>query len=176
MKKVWKPVGRIAKAAGIVIVIGIVAMFTMAMAIRPLRTGFWNAIVEWYENYVFVSLPDAADLPQEIEEIKFPSNIPEGWTITVDSKRRNSVSSILSGLNDELIFLDQMVIGPYDDTWLDRTETMISEIMLSGEYKAQLAEYSDGSIILIWKKSYVYYLSSFNCSLDLVKQIAESID
>ena len=176
LKKVWKPVGHVVKTVGIVIVVGIVALFTMAMAIRPLRTAVWDAVVEWYENYVTVSLPEEADYPQEIEEIKFPSYIPEGWSITVDSKKPKKVSYVLTGENDELIFIDQMVIGYSDELHIDNTEVELSEVMLNGQTETQLAEYSDGRIILIWKKAYVFFMETFDCPLDLVIQIAESIN
>ena len=61
LKKILKPVGRVAKAAGIVLVTGIVVVFTMLMAIRPIRTAIWEAAVEWYNECVFISLPDETE-------------------------------------------------------------------------------------------------------------------
>jgi hypothetical protein len=61
LKKILKPVGRVAKAAGIVLVTGIVVVFTMMMAIRPIRTAVWDAAVEWYNECVFISLPDETE-------------------------------------------------------------------------------------------------------------------
>ena len=61
LKKILKPVGRVAKAAGLVLVTGIVVVFTKMMAIRPIRTAIWDAAVEWYNECVFISLPDETE-------------------------------------------------------------------------------------------------------------------
>ncbi len=174
INKILKPIGRAAKTVGLVIVVGIVALFTMAMAIRPIRTAVWDAVVEWYEDFIAVRSSDTPDHPLTIEEIRFPTYIPEGWSITVDSNQQGMVSLTITGTNDEMIFLEQKVIT--DEIWIDNADVELFEILLNGQNAAQLAQYSDGMIQLIWENSYVFHLTSYECSLDLVLRIAESIN
>ena len=61
LKKILKPFGKAAKVVGIVLVTVIVVVFTMMMAIRPIRTAVWDAVVEWYEECGSVSLPEKTE-------------------------------------------------------------------------------------------------------------------
>ena len=74
-----------------------------------------------------------------------------------------------------MIIVQQWAIDFADDVWIDNTEVDLSDVLINGKYKAQLAQYSDGMIQLIWENSYVFHLTSYDCPLELVLQIAESI-
>ncbi len=176
LKKVWKPVGHVAKTVGLVIIVGIVALFTTAMAIRPLRTAVWDAVVEWYEEYIVIHSSGSAENPQTIEEIHFPTYVPEGWSITVEAKSNAGIRYTLSDGEDRTIYVEQAVNGSSNEVSIDNTEVELTEILLNEQYPAQLAVYEDGMIILIWENTYRFGIISFGCGQDLVLQIAESIN
>lgn len=66
------------KIAMIFVAIILVAVVTV-MSVSALRNAVWNAILEWYEEYIDIKYTGTEDpIVDKIEEIHKPTNLPEG--------------------------------------------------------------------------------------------------
>ena len=175
-KERWAPVFHYAKIAGIILVSVISILFAAAMMIQPVRAAFFNAIVQWYDNYVAIRFVSEEDVPTKIEEVKYPSYLPEGWQIELDYQGKVTVESTLFNPSDgAVIYYEQTVHSSRNEIWFDNTDAVVTEVYLNGQQPAHLFSYEDGSFALSWNDVYDFSLISDQCSLDLLLKIAESI-
>ena len=175
-KERWAPVFHYAKIAGIIFVSVISILFAAAMMIQPVRAAFFNAIVQWYDNYVAIRFVSEEDFPTTIEEVKYPTYLPEGWQIELDYQGIGGADyKIVNRTGDIVICVEQSPYNQADEIWFDNTEAEITDILLNGQYTAQLITYQDGNYALTWNNIYNYNLISYQCDLELVLLIADSI-
>jgi hypothetical protein len=175
-KEKWTPVFHCAKIAGIILVSVISILFAAAMMIQPVRAAFFDAIVQWYDDYIAIRFVPEEDVPTKIEEVKYPTYLPKGWQIELNYQGIGGADyKIVNQKGDIVIYIEQSPHNQVDEIWFDNTDAEITEILLNKQYSAQLITYNDGNYALTWNNIYNYYLISYQCDLELVLRIAESI-
>jgi len=154
------------RAAMVVLVIGTV-LFASAMSIEAVREKFWNAIVEWYEDYIavmFVNDEESDTMADAEFEVREPSYLPEGVTKGEQIVSRVRCSTTYS--NSEISILLEQFIKPDNDIKIDNNNCVLTDIVILN-YKGVLAEYTNGQMqtMLIWEdKLYRYKLiAKTNC-------------
>ena len=87
--KIIKPV----RIAGVACLICISITFTACVSIPKIREAMWNAVVEWYDEYIAVRfnkgnseniLPEP---PETIDEINAPCYMPDGYSASSSKTR-----------------------------------------------------------------------------------------
>lgn len=175
-KERWAPVFHYAKIAGIILVSVISILFAAAMIIQPVRAAFFNAIVQWYDDYIAIRFDYEEEVPTKIEEVKYPTYLPEGWQIELDFQGTVSVEATLfDPINGAVLYYKQIVHSSDNEIWFDNTDAVITEVVLNGQHPAQLISYDDGNYALSWNNVYDYSLVSDHCDLDMLLKVAESI-
>lgn len=146
------------RVAVVVLVIGTV-LFASAMSIDAVREKFWNAIVEWYEDYIAVMFVDdaAEDTMANVEfEVREPSYLPNGFTKGRQIKKDFSCSTIYIYNEQEVLFLEQLMDTTSD---LKIDNNCIATDIMVNKYPGILIEYSNTEhyYTIIWKDEYYYY-------------------
>ena len=168
------------RAAVVVLVIGTV-LFASAMSIEAVREKFWNAIVEWYEDYIAVLFVDdtAEDTMADVEfEVQEPSYLPEGVVKGEQIHKTFSCTTIYSFENKNAIRLEQYLYSN-DKMKIDNVGCEISQITINS-YEVLVAEYKESkqSYIMVWEdETYWYKLTSWLKILDKedLQQIISSL-
>lgn len=168
------------RIAVVVLVIGTV-LFASAMSIEAVREKFWNAIVEWYEDYIAVMFVDETeeDTMMEVEfEVREPSYLPEGIVKVeqVEGKYKYNISYYYDNL--PAIYFEQFV-KPKDEIKVDNDNCVISFINIDC-YEGMFIEYPDNSShnVIIWEDEYYRYKLSLKIpfiSIEELQRIASSI-
>ena len=151
------------RAAVVVLVIGTV-LFASAMSIEAVREKFWNAIVEWYEDYIAVMFVDdtAGDTMMDVEfEVREPSYLPEGIVKgkQIEGKYNSCTSYNYYDVQNAL-YLEQL-IADSNNIKVDNKDGAVSNINVA-TYDGILVEYTNGKqyYSIIWKdNTYLYNLS-----------------
>ena len=78
-KIAFRKIRYISSKIAMIFVAIILATFVTVMSVSALRNAVWNAIVEWYEEYIDIKYTGTDDpVIDKIEEIHKPTNLPEG--------------------------------------------------------------------------------------------------
>jgi len=168
------------RAAVIVLVIGTV-LFASAMSIEAVREKFWNAIVEWYEDYIAVMFVDdgTSDTMMDVEfEVREPSYLPEGVVKGEQVVKKFSCRTIYTYRSQEIFLLEQLHKST-KGTKIDINECSISNITID-KYSGVLAEYNNNKqyYTIVWEdEKYYYTINSRTPTLnkDELIKIASSI-
>lgn len=147
------------RAAVIVLVIGTV-LFASAMSIEAVREKFWNAIVEWYEDYIAVMFVDdeTSDAMADVEfEVREPSYLPDG-VVKGEQYITKFNSSIIYYLYGEKAILLEQYINHKNDTTIDNTNGLITELRING-YDSFIIEYDNNEqhYMIIWNDEHYRY-------------------
>ena len=175
-KEMWAPVFHHAKIAGIILVSVISILFAAAMMIQPVRAAFFNAIVQWYDNYIAIRFVSEEDVPTTIQEVKYPTYLPDGWRIDLNRQGTGSVQyTIYNSEDTAVVYCQQTIFSPDDEMWFDDTDATIEEIILNGGKKAQLIKYKEGDYALTWADNYSYSFFGVQCDMEVLIQLAGSV-
>ena len=161
-KKEYREFYRYAK----VLVASLIVVFTVSFAaVTNVDAGIrelWDAIVNFYNDFISVMFEEQTKAPETLEEKREPTLIPFEWEMQVVNY--NSYSYSIRYLNDGEIVLTyfQSVINTHKQMG-DNEHTDFSNVTI-GEYKGVIFEYVDKNYIsLKWSdKEYCYF---FTCDL-----------
>ena len=88
-KKRSHPAFHALKIAAIACLICISLLFTACVSIPEVREAMWEAVVEWYDEYIAVRFRGnssrsgaSSRAPASIEEVNLPKYMPDGYTTT----------------------------------------------------------------------------------------------
>jgi hypothetical protein len=174
-KERWSLVLRYVKIAGIILVSVISILFAAAMMIQPVRAAFIDAIVQWCDNYIGIRFTMDEEVPTVIEEIKYPTYLPDGWIIEDGFTSKIGADYVITDGMNKQIYIEQHVINSHEEIWYDNVEAMISDVVLSPNISAKLISYPDGMIILTWENQYIYEITDYDGEVELLIHIAESM-
>ena len=154
-------------------------LFASAMSIGAVRTNFWNAIVEWFDDYISIKFDQTPAISSEnTADFKEPAYLPNGYE-AANRFITDYSNKITYHVNDTkaLIYIQKVISS--NETLIDNKNCILHDIEISS-YPGILAVYSNDilSYTLMWKDlKYSYMIESYNLDLsenELIK-IAESI-
>ncbi len=165
------------RAAVVMLVIGTV-LFASAMSIDAVREQFWNAIVEWYEDYIAVLFVDETeDTLMDVEfEVREPSYLPDGIVKGEQIKMRYSCYTTYYDDSQKVMDLAQNAHAE-NIMAIDNSNCVTTNITFNG-YAGILVEYTDISqhYAIIWQDeqySYTFTIySTFLSKEDLIKIVS----
>ncbi len=154
-------------------------LFASAMSIEAVRTNFWNAIVEWFDDYISLKfIQPIIYSTKNTADFKEPAYLPDGYEVTdrFDTDYSNKITYYMNGA--KALIYNQKVISS-NETLIDNENCTIHDIEING-YLGVLAVYSDNTIYytLTWKdQKYIYKIETYNFDLseDELIKIAESV-
>lgn len=141
-KRTYHPVLEVMKRVAVAVLVICTVLFASAMSIDAVREKFWNAVVEWYEDYIAVMFVDdtVRDTMMDVEfEVREPSYLPEGVVKGEQIKKHRSCETIFYYNDKEILHLEQFIIAN-NNTKIDNTEYTVSNIEIN-EFKGILAEH-----------------------------------
>lgn len=147
------------RIAVVVLVIGTV-LFASAMCIEAVREKFWNAIVEWYEDYIAVMFVDETeeDTIMDVEfEVREPSYLPEGVVKGEQIELKSSCYTTYYHNGSNVLYFEQL-LAHENDIKIDNNSCIITNIKVDtydGVFVKYLIEKQYCTII--WKDNYYYY-------------------
>ncbi len=169
----------IAKRVVAVLLIACTVLFASAMSIEAVRTNFWNAIIEWFDDYISIRFNQPTiESSENTADLKEPSYLPDGYK-AADKFKTDYSNKITYYVNDtKALIYNQKVIST-NETLIDNENCTIRDIEIGG-YPGVLAIYSDDVIYytLTWKdQKYIYKIETYYFDLfeDELMKIAESI-
>lgn len=147
------------RVAVVVLVIGTV-LFASAMSIEAVREKFWNAIVEWYEDYIAVMFVDdeERDTMADVEfEVREPSYLPEGVVKGEQIVRKNSSRITYYYGTEKTIWLEQYH-HPNNNVKIDNKNYTFSSVSID-KYSGFIIEYLNDSqrYTVVWEDEKYYY-------------------
>lgn len=172
------------RVAVVVLAILSAGMITVA-AIPSLREALFDAIVDWYEDYITINYktsedeivkPDAAqNYPTTIEQVKKPTYYQEGLVENI-AHQNNMQICIDYYFGDELLFSYKQLVFSENDMYINNKSAVVQNMEISG-CKANLIELVDSSHKeIIWTDGmYIYQLFTDVCDLELLITVAKSI-
>ena len=181
----FKKVMSVVSAACFVIVL---SLGISVVSVSSLRNAVWNAIVEWYEDFITVrygvgdddylqdSRAVAVTPPISIETVKKPTYLPEGVEEKVVSEGKIKVLFQYFDNNNYAFSYAQTILKE-KDKYFDNETVRIKEINVD-QNKYLLIEYVDKSEkILLWDdKTYIYEIMFSGDNLDEMIKIAQSVE
>jgi len=183
-KRTYHPVLEAMKRIAVVVLVIGTVLFASAMSIEAVREKFWNAIVEWYEDYIAVMFVDdtAGDTMMDVEfEVREPSYLPEGVVKGEQVTKHSSCHTGYFYKNKKILSLEQLII-PHEKIEVDNTNCILSEIYIN-KYHAILAEYiaPQKCYVIVWEDEYYRYnlitepFSTPSITVEELLEIASSI-
>lgn len=171
--------------------------FLTVMAIPDLREAVFEAVAEWYENYISIrfepgesaaseSADKASDTtgepggeqiavpPTTIEKVMKPTYIPDG---AEEDVLKNSKSSVVIDyyVGEDLILSYQQTPYKNKDKFYDNQASVYYNIFVN-EYNAVALEFGSGEKAILWTDGvYYYYVNSSVLGIDELTRIASSV-
>lgn len=172
------------KVAGIACLLAVSVTFTACMCIPKVREAMWEAVVEWYDDYIAVrfqpqeNLSDSnvnvIDPPKEIRDVNMPTYIPYGYTVIAQSSKLNFYQEYYDQ-DGNFIYTFSQGLKDQDHIEFDNSGGEIIKLLIN-EQDAVLIIGTDNIMSLIWSDSYYSYtLQGFFTSQDEIIQIANSV-
>ena len=179
----FKKIMSVASAACLIIVL---SLGICVVSVSSLRNAVWNAIVEWYEDYItvryvtpysdYLQSDVEATYPASIETVKKPTYLPEGVEekLVVKGDARISYEYCVS---DKFAFLYTQSVCIEDEKYFDNENVQMKEIEV-GDNIFLLINNSEKSLkTLLWTDNVYTYLISFESdNLDEMIKIAQSVE
>lgn len=175
MQKFIKPV----KVAGIACLVGISLTFTACVSIPKVREAMWDAVVEWYDDYIAVRfqkndpsalLPEA---PDEIEELNIPGYLPDGYSFN-SYKNINYFICEYYNSNDEYEYT--FIQGLRDNAILEIDETSqgLVEVDINGITGIMVTD--EDMMSVVWQDGkYSYAVQGVFQSESDILQVCKSV-
>lgn len=159
---------KIAIAAAIIIII----FTTTAFASEYARTKIHEFWVDTFPQFSVVSVEENRAVPTKILDEYLPRYIPEGYSISSDSKTDVSYSIVYQADNDVLVF-EQLTKESFIPV-IDTESVPITEIILNNGLSGFYCSNKDVNILVLHNDEYSFLLTS-QISIDELIKIGESI-
>ena len=165
-----------------VLVASLIVVFTVSFAaVTNVDAGIrelWDAIVNFYNDFISVMFEEQTKAPETLEEKREPTLIPDEWEKRVLNDTLNSYGIRYFDDGEKVLTYFQSVINIHKQMG-DNEHTDFSNVTI-GEYKGVIFEYVDKNYIsLKWSdKEYCYF---FTCDLRKITkeqliEIAKSVE
>lgn len=167
--------------------------FLTVMAIPDVRNAMFDAVVEWYENYVSVRFeagcgdepggissvdPDTAPAsvtpPTKIEKIMKPTYIPQGAEEDVVINNASCVAIDYYSVDDIIMSFNQMLFSD-GETLYDNSISGTNDVMVNGNRAIAFRHESQGNKLIWTDGEYYYQLRSVTLEIDELVKIASSV-
>lgn len=194
MRKHIAVVKKVASRVAIVILCILSAAFITVMSVSALRNAIWDAIVEWYDDYISIRFeapvadsndteysdsvhdenPVIVSPPTEILEYRKPMYIPEGVeeVVVLQSKGAYIIDYYIG---DELQYSYKQGLLNDDNKRVNNEDSIVYEIYVD-QKKVTIFE-SENSLetILVWEDGEYTYIFTSYITLDKLIEIVQSI-
>ena len=192
MKTTGQVLIRLAAAIMIIVTLSVV----LIGCVPGLRKAIYDAIVGWYNEYFTVRYenPDGYEketrhsgpletesaaveviAPTYIEEVRKPSNLPEGVWEDVLSENNTQITIDYYKGDEYLFSFTQGVLKP-NDKYVDNDDINIKDIVINGKNAKVLEYINKKEISIIWNDDdYSYHIFSTECNLETLLKYAESV-
>lgn len=177
---------RLLKCLKIVAVACLIVMslaFTACMTIPQVRASIWEAVIEWYDEYIAICFepskaPNVSSPPEEapatIEEINVPTYLPQGYTLMSAGDDLQFCQECYDA-DGELAYIFFQLLRDNSNTMIDSTDAAQTVVDING-VEGVLISGSEGMISLVWKDLfYTYELQGFGLSEEELLRIARSV-
>ena len=163
-------------AAAVLIVVSL--SFAAVMSVEAVRTALWNAIIEWYENSIFVKYENTDEIaaPGRILEYKEPIL---GDDFTRYQSRKDEQIFLLEYENSAgtvVITYRQQLLHNFE-TWLSNNNTEMKNIEVNGYNGISTTLVIEGiefNSILWYDDNYAYKISG-NISINELLNLAKAL-
>ena len=165
---------RVAVIALIVISIG----FAGVLSIDAVRAALWNAIVEWYEEYIAVAFvqEETVSAPTEILEYREPRGLGEEFVRY--EVGRNESSLIVEYESDVVLISYRQAVFDQFEIFLSNHESEIfNEIKVNG-YPGMITSATtniEQQLTILWHDDEYTYFIIGNITVDELLKVAESV-
>jgi hypothetical protein len=187
---------RVAVALLIIMSLG----FTTVMAITPLREALFEAVIEWYEDYLTIryeptengesnaeegkengeednSSPDVPVItpPAIIEEVRKPTYILEGMVEDIVLQNKAMVY-IDYYLNDELLYTFNQMLLSEREKYLDNVGVEVTTININGHEGIVFESVETNGLSVVWSDNeYVYHVITQTTDLEEIIIFCQSV-
>ena len=184
---------RVTSKVAMVALIVMSAAFVTIMSISSLRTAVFNAIVEWYEEYISIRLEPTTDeteseptrsidpnilaqpamlsdevLPSTIRDFRKPTYAPKGGEERILAQNSN-MNVIDYYVGDELQYSFRQRVIDDSDKSFDNIGIKLCAVEINGYEAVVLENTNKTELSIVWEDSeYFYYIVSY---LDLEKTV-----
>lgn len=167
--------------------------FLTVMAIPNVRNAMFDAVVEWYENYVSVRFepsgaqePDGtSDIdpdttvasvtpPTKIEKIMKPTYVPQGAEEDVVINNASCVTIDYYSGDDMIMSFTQVLFGD-GKTLYDNSISGTNDVMVNGNRAIAFKHESEGGELIWTDGEYYYQIDSATLGIDELVKIASSV-
>ena len=163
--------------------------------VPELRKAIYDAIVEWYDDHFAVRYENGgqeketgyekesangteseADVPTYIEEIRKPTNLPEGvWEDIVLENKTQTATDYYDG-DIYLFSFIQIVLKP-NEKYVDNESVEVSHTIINGHDTTIVERTNNTEIDIFWNDGeYSYHMFSTECDLETLLKYAESVE
>lgn len=171
---------RVAKNFLIALLVCCTVAFSLVMSIEGVRNAVFEAVLEWYNDYIAIlykSKNDGAVLANSILQTREPNEIPPEWRkrVELDTAGIYALCYLNAGGETQATYTQRLVDGT---SHVDSSCAIISDVRI-GMYDAKLIFwYDDGTCMLDWTDGhYAYALRAADAAIDseTLIRIAESV-
>ena len=189
MKQRIAGVRKVASKVAIVMLCILSAAFITVMSVSALRNAIWDAIVEWYDDYIAIHYEESSSNteeqssgdnaivvspPTEILEYRKPQYVPDG--VEEEIVLQSVVANIIDYyLGNELQFSYKQTVLDDEDNRFNNENSVVEQITINGNEASVVTSDGNDELMLVWAdREYIYIISSYLKQDETVK-IAESV-
>jgi hypothetical protein len=160
-----------------VILVAVLTSLILIMSVSAIREPIVNFLVEFYDNYIKVTVDNKDNQESVIEAPLFPSYIAEGYTLDNVNDLESWVITRWKNGNDEIIDLGQYINSDGTDIHIHNPQDGFKNIVLQSNLN--LYYYSrDGYYNFYWADDRYFY--NFSCpdtiELSEIEKIIDSME
>ena len=174
--KTCSPTTKAFKRIAIILLVVMSVGFTCILSIDATREAFWNAVIEWNENFFHFEYDGttSTDAPTEILEYKEP--IVDSRFERHENKKTTTIYSITYEHEYEKVTYRQSTLK-LSDIYLSNSDAVLSQTTINGTPAYKSTEIGDGQTYyyLIWNDGTYFYIIFGNIEFEELLKIAESI-
>ena len=150
-------------------------LFATAMASATVRDAMWSTVVRKYDQYIGLTFKEAEGDAETMEAI-LPKSLPVGWRIQTIMSAESSVFTQIEAVDGTTMRLMQFFSDNESESMsIDGDPVETREVPIAQGITGWLYTYEDGTVILIWRDRYVFWLSSQDMEIETVIEAAKRL-
>ena len=165
---------RISRSTAGFLVTATAILFALTMTVQPVRAAFWDAVVNYYHSAVKIRLTAEEALLARVEEVRYPTFIPNGWRLEGVSVGTTVVHYDLTDDDGAFVFVLQSVASEENELNFEK-EDLVVEQLSKGDRDVLLTTHPDGQISVMWTDEYNFLLTGIHTDASVLLKIAESM-
>ena len=164
-KKEYGNLYKYLRRCAVLILVVCTVSFAVMMSVEAVRSAVWNAIIEFFDDYLSISYVMDSEVPDKIEQKSEPEIGRPEWEKQVVADN-NSMYVVVYRENGEKIITYMQRVIDENNTWFDNENTEIQNIKI-GEMSAVLMFRTDmQTYSLSWSDGrYEYSLESHSSEI-----------